>query len=259
MADWASSGGIKLERAHEHIADLERRRERFFEPAPYKLVTENNPQGGTSAKWRRLPHARDIPPIWGAVAGDAIHNLRSALDILWRQATNPQPGKADPRRRGAYFPFPNTAHELKTRYEGAKEPALKSALNLANGFEPYESGNKDLWLLNQASTVDKHEVPAIVTCAFVTGTLSLAESEPYGLGLDLHMRATRPILVKDGEVFVTDLFGRHKAHDDDKLTFDIAFGECGPLKGKAVLPTLREFAGIVESIIETFLRAGLIR
>lgn len=260
MAEYASGVRVKIKRAKQHIANLERRTNGFFQPAPYKLVTENKTEGGTRAVWRRVPGAKNIPPIWGAIAGDAIHNLRSALDVLWRQATNPRPGKTD-RRKGAHFPF-LPAEELEARLRRVKEPALKSAFAIAKTFEPYESGNYELWLLNEASAIDKHEVPIVVACAYQTGKFTLGPPpfEPDGFSFEIRPTPRRPFLVEDGKEFFTDQWGRHlKADDDDQFTFTIAFGECGPLKDQTVLPTLGEFARIVKAIARAFQQEGLIR
>lgn len=79
MTDWVSSGGVKIERAKQHIADLEGQTKAFFQVAPYTLIGEYEPKSrDTVYRWRPVPAAREIPPIWGAIAGDVIHNLRSS-------------------------------------------------------------------------------------------------------------------------------------------------------------------------------------
>jgi hypothetical protein len=70
--------------------------------------------------------------MWGAIAGDAINNLRSALDVLWRQATNPT-------GRKAYFPF-DTADGLKGRLSRVKQAATKDAFRLLLAAEIHRVG-----------------------------------------------------------------------------------------------------------------------
>ena len=176
----------------------------------------------------------------------------------WRQATNPLPGKTDPRRKGAYFPF-EPPNRLEARRAGQVQPAIKAALDIVIQFKPYQIGNDNLWLLNEASITDKHEVPIIVICALQGGIMNFPATPSTGFGLQLTLKATQPILVEDGKVFARDDRRRAHAHEDDQFTFDIAFGECGALQGKPVLPTLREFAGITNAIAEAFLRAGLMK
>ena len=70
----------KIERAKKHIADLHLACEAFFSSRPYDIRVETNPD-----KLERSYHLvsiREVPDEIISICGDALHNLRSALDHL---------------------------------------------------------------------------------------------------------------------------------------------------------------------------------
>ncbi len=71
---------IKVERAKEHVGNLETLVQGFLQSNPYEAFPHNEPDTGDLVyKVRVLAQ----PPLWwSAVIGDAIHNLRSSLDLL---------------------------------------------------------------------------------------------------------------------------------------------------------------------------------
>jgi hypothetical protein len=259
MPKWAETGQVKIERADQHVRDLERRSVAFLKAPPYRLIFKKEPEtGDTVYCWKRRASHPGIPLEWGAIAGDAIHNLRSAIDILWHQAT----AATANRSRGTYFPFVG-AEKLEARLRRVKEPSLKAALQIARGFKPYQTGNEQLWLLHQASIMDKHQVPMIVVCVFEAGAFDIRPPSWWSeadLILQGDLRFTDPALVEDGVEFARTRYGQGlKFNKQIKPTFGIAFGKCGALQGKPVLKTLREFTSIANAIAEAFLRGGLIR
>ena len=70
----------KIERAKEHIRDSDRERAAFLGGDPYTLTPEFNRE--TSSTLYFLDECREIPFNIPLIAGDAIHNLRTALDYL---------------------------------------------------------------------------------------------------------------------------------------------------------------------------------
>jgi len=70
----------------------------------------------------------EFPPLrLGAIAGDAIHNLRSALDILWRHAMYPKGGRSG---RKDPFPFLASAEMYEARLKREKEGFRQKAVRL---------------------------------------------------------------------------------------------------------------------------------
>lgn len=254
---WQTGVGVKITRAKQHVLDLERRRARAFKRDPYVLVTDDKPDSERwiAYRWQRT-RRNPVPRMWGAIAGDAINNVRSALDILWRDATNPKPGHLDHRKR-VYFPF-KTADELKRAAHGANQSSVKLAYRILYTSGVYKGGANNLESLNAAWVADKHEVPLIVACALETGTLTVTEVTGFGLTTTLTRRPGKVISVEHGKVFLRVQWGR-KLEDERQFSFDIAFGEGTPLGGQYAIPTIAQFIGVAEMLASTFYQTGLLK
>lgn len=90
---------LKIKRAKKHISDLQYYVDSFIKKQPYRIVTEQDPET-SNLRWvirvrKQLPN--DIP----AIIGDAIHNLRSALDLLACDLVRINGGSIEE----VYFPF----------------------------------------------------------------------------------------------------------------------------------------------------------
>src|SRR5262245_16114607 len=90
----------KIERANQHIGDLEARICAFRGENPYRVVPEADPNSGHR---QYIVRVHSTPPLaLGLVAGEAVHQLRSSLDHLaWQlvEANGGVPGK------NTYFPI----------------------------------------------------------------------------------------------------------------------------------------------------------
>jgi len=70
----------KSERAERHIYDLQREWNTFKESNPYRVIHEDDINIGQ--RIYRICEVWEIPCRISIIAGDAIHNLRCALDHL---------------------------------------------------------------------------------------------------------------------------------------------------------------------------------
>lgn len=90
-------------------------------------------------------HIEGPPESLGAIVGDIVHNLRSALDLsaceLVRSA-----GQSD---EDVYFPFSRTPEDLGLMIERRHlDRAGPDAINLIQSLKPYHNGNKALRLIH---------------------------------------------------------------------------------------------------------------
>lgn len=141
----------KVHRAKKHISDFEIAREGFLGEEPAGVASKLNPQSGDEEFY--ITHLKIVPVEFGLMAGDAIHNLRAALDHLaWQLvlANNETPTVR------TCFPITDTA---TTHQSGAKRPVdgmADAAIDAINAAEPYKGGNDALWLLHRLDIADKH-------------------------------------------------------------------------------------------------------
>lgn len=80
MSNALSGVKAKINRAEKHLADLHAEIAAFHRSVPYEILTEEDAATGDLIK--RIKIVRPIPKEWGAIVGDVVHNLRSALDHL---------------------------------------------------------------------------------------------------------------------------------------------------------------------------------
>jgi len=253
MSDWTASSRVKVERAKEHVRNLESEIQAFWQRRPYEILTDDDPDPGNYIARVR---AREQPPIrWGAVAGDAIHNLRSALDVLIHQLVTHATGK-HPRAKLA-FPIYDTRHECEAAGFREIERASKTAVGIVKALKPYKLGNEPLWLIKHLDNVDKHRVLLVVGSAFTNVRINLAAAFPDlwnllpGLWVGLKPQLDPELCpLQDGAI----LFRARRDHMQmqPQFTFEIAFGEDETVRGKPIVPTLHQFADVVDGIVDQF-------
>ncbi len=163
--------------------------------------------------------------------GDAIHNLRSALDLLACEVVE----KSGESPKDVHFPFADTEKALtektatsdnggmvkRHKFHRAREDARKAHLGLRPHGEPH--GNALLWGLHRLDLIDKHQDLLTLT------------SEVWGGGL-----------YRDG----TKLTPRN---DGGMI---LVFAPAGLFAGQAVPTVLNSLAGEVERTIQTFSNLG---
>lgn len=78
--DQTSSWWAKINRAKEHIDSLHRLVDEFRASGPYSLTPEPTEEPGRLAY--RLRFSKPVPAAIGTMVGDALHNMRGALESL---------------------------------------------------------------------------------------------------------------------------------------------------------------------------------
>lgn len=148
---------LKLERAKKHLQELENALTSFDELNPCFLVKDVVLDDGR--QFFRAKFAIDPPPSLGIIAGDAVHNMRSALDWLVCQLS--LLNGAD-TLTGVEFPIfasipigkLKNSFDYKIRFLSDED---KQSVEI---IQPYHTGNKSklqrLWLLQQLEITDKH-------------------------------------------------------------------------------------------------------
>ncbi|HVV92102.1 MAG TPA: hypothetical protein VHD15_01670 [Hyphomicrobiales bacterium] len=153
---------LRVEWAEEHIRNLSRASDALFASGAYGLVVAEN----SKAQQRRLrivPYD-PLPPHFGLRIGDAIHNLRSALDLATWEIVSP----LNPRNpEQVQFPFVKKFEGPQSLERAIENRGINLASkNIIQAFResrPYDGGNKDLFGLHILDIADKHKllVPAI--------------------------------------------------------------------------------------------------
>jgi hypothetical protein len=162
----------KIERAEQHISDFDSFCDRFFFDHRYSVRYEDDPQTGLRTVY--MVSVPEVPSAIAVIAGDAVQNLRSALDHLAHELVVIGTGDPGPHRH-IYFPIFDSVQE----YHAGKTRRIKGmnqdAIDAIDRTEPYRAGNKDpnntLWCLNALNNVDKHRLLLTVASQYESHSL----------------------------------------------------------------------------------------
>jgi hypothetical protein len=257
---------VKLERAKEHINDLEARVQTFKQAKPYRAFRYCELDTGDLVFEVK---ASDQPPLWwSAILGDAIHNLRSSLDLLVCELVDAA-GNSVKTTTG--FPIMKDADAFASNSLRKVKGAPETAVELIKAAKPYKGGNDAFWRLHQLDITDKHKLLVPVGMANVTIIYDILRiiannpdlvdelTTPQELSIPLDISTPEPRFpLEDG----AELYRVPARDRDDPMTqmhmypefvFEVAFGEGEVVKGEPLFPTLHQLAQFVEDFVKRFL------
>jgi hypothetical protein len=147
----------KLARGKEHLAALSQGCGEYLDTGPEITVEMYNDPDTGSVETRFI--GEPSPPARiGAIVGDIVHNLRSALDVAaWQLAIANDEAAARNGRNQASFPLTRCAEEFKKPHRALKffsEPARA----VIERLKPYQPSMEALGWLRDLSNADKHRV-----------------------------------------------------------------------------------------------------
>ncbi len=246
---------IKVERAKEHVGNLEMLVQGFLQSKPYEVVAHDDPETGKAFKVK-VSHQ---PPLWwSGIVGDAVHNLRSSLDLLVCELVR---SSGEPIYDYTGFPVAKTADGFKSRGLGKVKGAPEAAVDLIKEAKPYKGGNEALWRLHRLDIADKHKLLIAVGSAYRSVTIDIGaltrESTARWLGIDPSEIPPSPVAIrpadrqfplKDGAV----LYRGPQMDMYPQFTFEVAFGEGEVVQGEPLIETLHELVQFVEGFIKLF-------
>ncbi len=152
-----SNPKLKIERAKEHLENLEIKLREFQDSTPFRVTTYEVSQDSSFVIRCQIPI---IDTKLAVIAGDAMYNLRSALDhIAWQLALI----KAEKPFEHTAFPVidENKPQKIK-RLEDITRDIPTEAVSEIKGLQPYLKGTafRDdlLWKLDKLCNIDKHRV-----------------------------------------------------------------------------------------------------
>lgn len=252
----------KIERAKEHIRDLDREKAAFLALSPYIVTPDYYVEHGATAYF--LDECREIPICIPLLTGDAAHCLRTALDYLAYSLVPTLPGQ-EPSTH-IYFPICKGLKEYRTESVRKTDGMPQSAKDRIDAFEPYLGGDDRLWKLHQLDIVDKHRLltttaTVVTKMGFNVDASWIEESfnraikfSPYTVLPEevVYLPTPKPLFPMEKGAMIYAVAGNHKTNKRINLTFDIAFGESEIFAGDLLVETLSELTDLVESIVLSF-------
>ncbi len=287
MADLLASARLKAGWAHEHLRRLDREAGAFLRTQNYQLAVEPTPWGHV-VRAHAIGESAGPPPLrLSLIAGDVIHNLRSALDCLTYAVASKPVGEGP----GDRIAFPLFARE--SEYNGQEDSYLKGVPVGERGrfrsLQPYHIVERIGWgpelnpaepqymnfclmLLGRLDNADKHRllIPAHAVTTFKHVRFVNARSYHP-------LDADGAVLVEDGAVLlrIAQLELEPRAAElvmRPQPTVQLMFGDLGlhvmdllpkpsnaphywpgdTKKVAVTLGTLLQIAGAVDTIISSF-------
>jgi hypothetical protein len=249
---------LKIERADQHIRELEARLKSFVEDDPYEAVEKKEPDTGDRIWVVKVKS--DPPPRLSIVLGDAVHNLRSALDHLACALVTAEAG-ASAVHRATAFPISDTAEKCEASLTNV-QAAGKDALDLMRASKAYKGGNDALWALRELDDRDKHHLLITVGAAYQSVGIDMAKFltnlHPGAPALPPMPVFLAPLdrqfpLENDDELFripANAPGGEH--HPDPQFIFQVALGEPDVFEGAPLLETVTNLRDVVAELVEQF-------
>jgi hypothetical protein len=254
----------KVERAKQHIRDLDTELRAFYATNPYVVGAKRNPE--TRQLIYYIVSVQDVPLSISAVAGDVLHNLRSALDHLAYQLVRSGLGREPTEReaRPIAFPIARSAQELETLVPGKVKGASQRAIDAIKAAKPYKGGNDALWLIHSLNNIDKHRVLIAAGSAYESfnigalGNAFMKERFPEGFDgvpiptFNIPLRpADKLCPLKAGDELFID-GPDAKVNQDMDFRFHVAFNEPQVSEPEPMLESLSQAADLVNDLIRSF-------
>jgi hypothetical protein len=205
----------KVGRARTFIAELADEQERYANIGVTARVLVENGFPQLHVNWE----GTGLLP--GIILGDAIHNLRSALDLMATELA--VIAKQNPEE--AYFPFSTDPESLRKskKFKAFAKSGADCAI-LLETIAPYRGGNEALRALHDLDVQDKHRslIPSLKDIEFEF----------------------------EGE-FELDDPTNHSVTAKAEVTL-YKFPDDSPLAGQPIIPTLEMLAEEVQRVLEAF-------
>lgn len=169
---------LKIERARQHLETLGHETRVFIESNPYRYVGERDPETGDQVVRIRFNRVDvRIPARLGLIAGDASHNLRSALDhLVWQLATvGAGPGRftqfplfddADEYRRNEERFLQGVVEGHRARIEALQPYHVRKLIDAGDGLSSLRdplATNLYLMAVGRLDNADKHRLLLAIT------------------------------------------------------------------------------------------------
>ena len=229
----------KIERAKKHTADIDVM-VRALKESGTPDIRRDVPSGGYMIYYE----IADIERITNELAlttGDAIHNLKTALDYAWLGALERVTKSGNDHRK---FPIADSLEKLNAMVKGAKVESLSPELFkcLMEEIRSHADGNYELWAIHRLDIADKHKLVLPVmnnvgveglSVRFPTGEVRTGGTWgfPYARGFHIDFDPSC-VIENPGRLLISVLFAKHL-----------------PYSHQQIAPTLEIFSRVVTQVV----------
>jgi hypothetical protein len=245
-----SFSNLKVQRAKKHIGEIGNIVEQFSRSDLYTVAVKKYVEPNATINRVEITQIESFPVEDVAVViGDVLHNLRSALDILWYQTVVKCGGTPSGNTN---FPIYDTREYLESKVAGALEKKQISATVeglITQTVKPYETGNFSLWALHKMNIRDKHQllIPVFELVRLLNVRFKEEEGAMFSMNVELPFGPMNWFSRGDKTAQVDD---------KGQAALTVRFQPGFPFEGEPVIPTLARVAEEVSYVIDFFAEKG---
>ena len=234
---------LKIDRANKHIADLESAI--FAYKTKHTSTINQNADTGIQELVHTIEDFESFALNAGLIAGDAIHNLHSALDIAWSQVIRLHvPSAHSPKNK---FPVNATRESVEGRLRGIHVDTICPNLfdTIVNGLQPYKGAMDGgiIYGLHDLDISDKHIlILGMSPIAEVKGIQIRDKDGQLFRGSGFTVEGAGPYIF----AFESDINVENKG----ELSFNITVKDAGIFEGILVVSLLRTFSQYVSYAVQ---------
>jgi hypothetical protein len=186
-----------------------------------------------------------IPQIFSLFIGDAIHNLRAALDHLATGILR----EFQVSTAFQTFPFHEERENLITHPTLlAIEKALPGAKTLiVDEMQTYAAGNRNLWPITKLDNIDKHNLIIATVAAVRITNVNLRTAGIDTANMTVGFDAAQPQFVVLSEAPIA-------IDQNADIAATVKFGEGRFFQNQPVVPTLSQMSQFVSEALDSFQR-----
>lgn len=245
----------KIQRADEHIRSLDSEITSFLKSDVYKIIGHTQEE----TKEHVLHVIGPPPPLrFSVIAGEVIHQCRSALDHLIWQLVLANHGTPDRRHE---FPICDTPGKFKEACDRRKIKGISdTATDIIKSIQPYNNPKgfqwHPLWVLHDMDVTDKHKLLMVViaTASIDGSTLAINPGQPSVsiLGLSEPKWPARP--TEDGTEILRIRLGEPapQMNVNVKPTVQVVFEKYGPVSEQPVIHCVNQLRNVAVGTIKKF-------
>jgi hypothetical protein len=229
---------LKVERADRHIREYTQTIIAFLQSDFCKVTVEED--GNTGNYFVKVDATAPYPLALPAIIGDAVHNLRTAIDYIVVEFTGLNPDWIS-------LPVGKERSEVEAspKYQAIWCKLPQFADFLLEEIQPYAGGKFKIWELGKLDNIDKHRL--LIPITKVSTLLRLDIEDDHGNRIGETFTA-----VEEGTVLKIPSSGpgKIKVNHKGQAGIDICFGNETPFPGLPVIAVLTDLPEFVLQAIE---------
>ena len=240
---------LKIKRANQHVYELNELLASFVKTDFCRFSVEKDASTGNHVL--KFEMTKSAPCEVPLIIGDAIHNLRSALDLAACEIVTL--GGATPSK-WCSFPFRDSRKELEDSINGGEiKIAGADIVNLIlDVVKPYKGGNDPLCALHALDITDKHKL--------LIPIFSIAALKHVNLRAGPMSMTDCTLAVGDGgKLNILAMPGKIEFEGYGEPAFAVLFDKGQVFERQPVVPTLKQLSEVVSGVIQAIEKAYLAR